>query len=165
MSGCWFIRKSYVYLCKKWSNGLPRCSVVKKPPGNTGSLIWEDPTCHCAPKPVCHNHCVCAPEPRNCNHWAHIPQVLKPVQPWAPQQEKPPATRSLHTTLWSSPSSPQLDKSLCSNEDPAQPKVNTSTFKKESRQIERVKLSFKVAVPFFLISNEESSYYMHASNL
>ena len=31
------------------------------------SLVWEDPTCHGAAKPVRHNY------------WAHVPQLLKPT--------------------------------------------------------------------------------------
>ena len=31
------------------------------------ALVWEDPTCHGATKPVHHNY------------WAHVPQLLKPV--------------------------------------------------------------------------------------
>ena len=39
--------------------GFPGCSVAKNPPASAGDrfapLIWEDPTCHGATKPVCHN--------------------------------------------------------------------------------------------------------------
>ena len=49
--------------------GFPGGSVVKNPPANAGtrvwSLVWEDPTCRGATKPVCHNY------------WAHVPQLLK----------------------------------------------------------------------------------------
>ena len=31
------------------------------------ALVWEDPTCHGATKPVCHNY------------WAHVPQLPKPA--------------------------------------------------------------------------------------
>ena len=37
--------------------GFPGGSVVKNPPADAGppvqSLVWEDPTCHRATKPVC----------------------------------------------------------------------------------------------------------------
>ena len=37
--------------------GFPGGSVVKNPPADAGppvqSLVWEDPTCHTAAKPVC----------------------------------------------------------------------------------------------------------------
>ena len=32
------------------------------------ALVWEDPTCHRAPKPMRHNS------------WAHVPQLLKPAR-------------------------------------------------------------------------------------
>ena len=56
------------------------------------SLVWEDPTCHGATKPMCHNYwahvletlshnywSLCTLEPVCCNYWAHMPQLLKPV--------------------------------------------------------------------------------------
>ena len=54
------------------------------------ALVWEDPTCRRATKPVCHNYWACALEPASHNYWAHEPQLLKPVhlEP-VPQQEKP----------------------------------------------------------------------------
>ena len=38
--------------------GFPGGAVVKNPPANAGDtgLLWEDPTCHGAAKPVCHNY-------------------------------------------------------------------------------------------------------------
>ena len=39
--------------------GFPGGSVAKNPPANAGDtssiLIWEDPTCHRAMEPMCHN--------------------------------------------------------------------------------------------------------------
>ena len=43
------------------------------------SLVWEDPTCHRATKPVRHNYWACALEPASHNYWAHVPQLLKPA--------------------------------------------------------------------------------------
>ena len=56
------------------------------------SLVWEDPICRGATKPVCHNYwsctlepvshndwSLCTLEPVHHNHWAHIPQLLKPT--------------------------------------------------------------------------------------
>ena len=76
------------------------------------SLVWEDPTCHRATKPMDHNYWAWALEPVSHNYWAHALQLLKPAQsrarvpqllslcaatteahasrPCAPQQEKPP---------------------------------------------------------------------------
>ena len=48
------------------------------------ALVWEDPTCHGATKPVCHNYWACALEPASHNYWAHVPRTR------APQQENPP---------------------------------------------------------------------------
>ena len=43
------------------------------------ALVWEDPTCRGATKPVCHNYWACALQPVSHNYWAHMPQLLKPV--------------------------------------------------------------------------------------
>ena len=58
------------------------------------SLVWEDPTCHGATKPVRHNYWACALEPASHNYWsprattteAHVPQLLKPAchNYWSP---------------------------------------------------------------------------------
>ena len=58
------------------------------------SLVWEDPTCHGAIKPVCHNYC------------ARVPQLLKPTRLEPVLCNK----RSPCTTTKSSPHSPQLEK-------------------------------------------------------
>ena len=41
------------------------------------SLVWEDPTCHGATKPVCHNYWAYTLEPSSHNYWALVPQLLK----------------------------------------------------------------------------------------
>ena len=62
------------------------------------ALVWEDPTCRGAAKPVCHNYWACALEPASHNYWAHVPQLLSPhattteacmARARALQQEKP----------------------------------------------------------------------------
>ena len=45
-----------------------------------GVLVWEDPTCHGATKPMHHNYWACALEPASHNYWAHVPQLLKPMR-------------------------------------------------------------------------------------
>ena len=86
------------------------------------SLIRGDPTCHGAAKPVCHNCQACAPEP------GHVlsprPQLLKPGYPRAhgPQQEKPSQQEACTPQLESGLHWPQLDKSCCSSENPAESK-------------------------------------------
>ena len=44
------------------------------------SLIQEEPACHGAAKPVCHNYWACTLEPASHNYWAHVPQLLKPAR-------------------------------------------------------------------------------------
>ena len=43
------------------------------------ALVWKDPTCWRATKPVHHNYWACALEPASHNYWACEPQVLKPA--------------------------------------------------------------------------------------
>ena len=79
------------------------------------SLIWGDPTSNCA---LCATSCwACAPEPGSCTCGAHMPQLLKPAHPraCALQQGKP---RQREAQAW------QRERSLHSNEDPAEPKIN-----------------------------------------
>ena len=42
------------------------------------ALVREDPTCHGATKPVCHNYGTCALEPVSHDYRACEPQLLKP---------------------------------------------------------------------------------------
>ena len=48
------------------------------------ALVREDPTCHGATKPTCHNHWACALEPVSHSYWACAPRAR------ALQQEMPP---------------------------------------------------------------------------
>ena len=43
------------------------------------SLVWEDPTCREATKPVRHNYWACTLELASHNYWACVPQLLKPM--------------------------------------------------------------------------------------
>ena len=92
------------------------------------ALVWEDPTCHGATKPTCHNYWACALEPVSHSYWARVPQLLKPARseahvlqllsPGAATTEarapgaraEATAMRSPRTTTKSSPRSPQLEK-------------------------------------------------------
>ena len=51
---------------------FPDGAVVKNPPANAGTqvqaLVREDPTCHGATKPVCHNYRACTLEPTSHNY-------------------------------------------------------------------------------------------------
>ena len=42
------------------------------------ALVWEDPTCRGATKPVHHNYWACSLESMSHNCWARVPQLLKP---------------------------------------------------------------------------------------
>ena len=89
------------------------------------SLIWQDAPCQGAIKPVWHNYWTCALEPGSRKYWGHVLQLLKPTCPRtrALQQEQPPPREACVPPLRRSPHSPQLEKSLSSNSDPAQPKM------------------------------------------
>ena len=55
--------------------GLRICLAMQGTP--VPSLVWDDPTCHRATKPMQHNYWACALEPRSRNYWAHALQLLK----------------------------------------------------------------------------------------
>ena len=78
------------------------------------SLVLEDPTCHGAAKPMCHND------------WAWVPQLLEPtcLKPTrhALQQEKPLQREACHHG-GVAPSLCSCRKPAHSNEDPVQPKL------------------------------------------
>ena len=44
------------------------------------ALVWEDPTCCGATKPVRHSYWACTLEPASHNYWACVPQLLKPAR-------------------------------------------------------------------------------------
>ena len=63
------------------------------------ALVWEDPTCYGATKPVRHSYWACALEPTSHSYWAREPQLLSPratateahvPRARVPQQKKPP---------------------------------------------------------------------------
>ena len=82
------------------------------------SLVKEDPTCCMATKCDCRSFWACALEPGSCNY--RSPHALKNTfcneKPLQWEAHAPQLQRSLYL--------PQLAKSLCSNKDPAQPKLN-----------------------------------------
>ena len=92
------------FLCQPLNNikstlrGFSYGSVVKNSPanaGDTGSLVEEDPTCHGAPKPVCHSYWACALGPGSCSYWTlhalepmlHSKRYHHTEQPALPQPE------------------------------------------------------------------------------
>ena len=89
------------------------------------SLVWEDPTCRGATKPVRHNYWACAVEPANCKYWAHELQLPKPMHPRAVLCNKRSRLSEKRTSSREQPSlASTREKDLCSNKDPAQPKIN-----------------------------------------
>ena len=109
-----------------WASLVAQWSRIYLPMRETQvrSLVWEDPTCCRATKLVGHSYLACALEPGNCSYWAHGPQLLKAVHPKAhAQQQETPLQWEASTRRKSDFASPQLEKSPCSNEDPAQPKI------------------------------------------
>ena len=56
------------------------------------ALVWEDPTCRGATKPVHHNYWACALEPASHNYWSPQAPTTEARVPRAraPQQKKPP---------------------------------------------------------------------------
>ena len=112
------------------------------------SLVWEDPPCRGATKPMHHNYWACALGSASHNYWAHVPQLLKPERPRAhmpqllspraatteartpraraPRQEKPPV-RSPRSATRSSPRSPRLEKARTQQQSPNAVKKKTNS--------------------------------------
>ena len=93
------------------------------------ALVWEDPTCRGATKPVCHNYWACTLEPASHNYWVHMPQLLKPAR-LEPVlcNEKPPQWEAR---------SPQLEKACAQQRRPeaAKNKINKiNKLKKRKRR-------------------------------
>ena len=80
------------------------------------SLIWEDPTCFAAAKPVHHSYRACAPEPRDCSYRGL--RVPEPVLHDRSHRNEKPVYHS-----WSDPRLPQSEKNPGSKEDSAQLKI------------------------------------------
>ena len=57
------------------------------------SLIWDNPTCRRATKPLCHNDWSCALEPESYNHWTCTLQLVKPTRLWACAPQGKPAEK------------------------------------------------------------------------
>ena len=85
------------------------------------SLVWEDPTCGGATKPVHHNYWTCALEPGSHDSWAHVLQLLKPACPraCALKQEKPPQREAHSLQLEGIPRSLQLEKACTQRPRPS----------------------------------------------
>ena len=95
--------------------------MVKNPPANVGDELdpWSRKIPHATEQlnprvPTIEPGCDL--EPMSRNYWAFKLQLLKPMCPRACAPQEKPLQGEAHA--------PQLEKSLCSNEDPAQPKTN-----------------------------------------
>ena len=94
------------------------------------SLVQEDPTCLRATKPVSQVYWVWALGPGSCKYWPHVSQLLKPahLEPGLLKRnirnEKP-----THYNERAAPLLSATEESLCSNEDPVQPKLNEQIHK------------------------------------
>ena len=70
----WYLKLSRTSLVAQWLRiRLPMQRI------QVSALVWEDPTCCGATKPVRHNYWACALEPTSHNHWACMPQLLTPA--------------------------------------------------------------------------------------
>ena len=74
------------------------------------ALVWGDPTCCGATKPVHHNYWACALEPASHNYWARVPQLLKPTCLEPMLHKRTTTMRNPQSTTKSSPHSLQLEK-------------------------------------------------------
>ena len=116
------------------------------------SLSQENPTCRRATKPEHHNYWACALELGSCNYWTQVPQLLKPagLSACPLQQEKPPKWDACVLQLESSPHLLQLEKSLCSTKDSAQPKnkwINKIILKKEIVYMSKIRCWLSLNYP------------------
>ena len=99
---------------KPQTEDFPGGTVDKNPPANAGhgfrSLVQEEPTCHGATKPVCHNYRACTLEPRTTTPEPTCCDYRRPcTQSLCSTVRKAAAVRSLCAA---SPCSPLLEKSI-----------------------------------------------------
>ena len=96
------------------------------------SLVWEEPRCCQATKPICHNCWVQALEPASYSYRACVPQVLKPacLEPVLHKVRSHHNEGPKHCKWRATPCSPLLEKSPSSNEDKTA--KNKPFFKKDA---------------------------------
>ena len=96
------------------------------------ALVREDPTCHGAAKPVCHNCWACALEPASHNYWSPRAATTEACMPRAraPRQREATTMRCLHTATKSSPCSLQLEKACTQQRRPNAARKNKLKKKK-----------------------------------
>ena len=88
------------------------------------ALVWEDPTCHVATKPMHRNYWACALEPTCHNYWAVCHKY------WSPRTQSPCSTireatemRRLCAATKSSPRSLQPEKARAQQQRPNAAKI------------------------------------------
>ena len=119
------IKNEYVPI-KKGNSLVTQWLKIHLPVQRVRSLVWEDPTCLRANKPVL------------CKCWAgtleptcHSSGSLRVLESCALQQEEPPRWAACALQLEGSPCLLHLEKPARVSEDPAQPRVNNKQkFKK-----------------------------------
>ena len=74
--------RMYGLIRKCWASLVVQWLRIRLPMQGTWvrALVWEDPTCHRATKPLRHNYWACTLEPASHNYWACVPQLLKPTR-------------------------------------------------------------------------------------
>ena len=97
------------------------------------ALVWENPTCRGAARPMCCSCWACALEPVSHGCWARMPQLLSPRATaaevhvpgaHAPQQERPPQWEAHAPQRGVAPAHRGWRGPAISSEDPTQPKIN-----------------------------------------
>ena len=111
---------------KYWTSLVAQWLRIRLPMQGTWvwALVWEDPTCHGATKPMHHNcwACTLEPEPQLLNTRATTTEAHTP-RAHALQQEKPLQWEALTLQRRVAPARRNQRKPVHSNKDPMQPKI------------------------------------------
>ena len=83
------------------------------------SLVWEEPRCRRATRPMCFNYWVHALKPASHSYWACVPQVLRPacLEPVLHKKRSHHNEGPKHHKWRAIPCSPQPEKGPSSSED------------------------------------------------
>ena len=135
------------WIIKTWYKGFPGGAVVENLPANAGdtgsSLVWEDPTCRGATRPVSHNYWACA------------------SGACAPQQERPRQWEARAPRWRVAPTCCNRRRPSHRNEDPTQPKINKELFKKTKQKHDTSWDSLNVIV----LTLQKKAWLPHWGNL
>ena len=82
-------------------------------------LVWEEPRCRRATKPMCYNYWVHALKPASHSYWACVPQVLRPacLEPVLHKKRSYHNEGPKHHKWRATPCSPQSEKGPSSSKD------------------------------------------------